>query len=263
MSLVLLAQALFLALRRVVELERPEVVEDRRPTPGEHLEALLWQLGRPIRDIGERADRAVLEADADHQVVAGLHRLGRAAESGGMNLGDRAAREEDERVEEVAALSDEAPAALLQIVDPVAWVDLPGTHPVDRGHRPSGHELAELCGVRGEAAIEPHREHALARLRRGDDLVELPLRESERLLAEDVLAGLEARRNELGVGTVPCRDDHGVHVVARDQLLLACRHSRETCLARCRFRREPRSPRHNRQARSGLGECRDQDGVGK
>ena len=89
----------------------------------------------------------------------------------------------------------------------------------DRAEPPGLDDLTEPLQDRVEAAVVGDGQHDSGPLRRRDDLSAVPGRDRQRLLAEDVLAGLDGGERMLGVQMVWRADEDGVDLGVGAQLL--------------------------------------------
>ncbi len=208
-----------MALRAVLELfarvalvncERLEV-GDVRHDAGTVNRALLLRISRvALGGINQLAARAVGKLNLRRDAVG--HRQRPLSGPYGLRRDAHRARAKQETkvIKKVAALADDAPAALVLIGVPVAGVELAGEHAVTCRLR-AGNKVEpalQLDARRGEAAVEPYL-HTLRMLRnRRINFGKLGARKTKRFLYEHMPPRLERGHHHRRVQMVACADQH-------------------------------------------------------
>src|ERR1700757_279904 len=111
-------------------------------------------------------------------------------------------------VYEVASLTQQPPAPLLRVVEPVIVGKTTRIHPHENlpGMTSSSDVLAQRDGERGVTTIEADRQLAPAECARRPKTLELVERQAWRLLDEHGLAGQQPALGKVGVTGMPRRD---------------------------------------------------------
>ncbi len=124
----------------------------------------------------------------------------------------------------VAAQIHQAAAIVLREHPRIRRVAIEAEHPPDqpqRADRTVSDQLLEPLGLRVVAVHERFAEVQASRTRKLKQLLDLSGRTAERLLAEDVLAGLQRAARPLHVHAVWQRDVDDLHVLICQQLVVA------------------------------------------
>ena len=205
---------------------RERILRRRHPRRAEHLDALVVAVDGLARVVDRRqAPVLVLEQDHRRVDVVRLAELGvhpyRAAR---VHLDDLALRDEARHVEVVDGHVEEDPARRAHVLDRrrrgIARGDADDLHLADLA---LGHG-ARHRGVRGvEAPVEADLERHAGGLDGGERAVHLGQVERDGLLAEDRLARLGGRDDQVRVRVGGRADGDGVHVRRGQQLLDAGR----------------------------------------
>jgi len=133
MTLVLRLPTPLLAPAVAKQLEPPVIVQNRRARLRENLQTLLREARRSLGDIGDSRDGVVGERERDEEVVARLERRSGKSITDSIDGFNWRPRDERQRVDEMADLTERAPTALGEIVDPVVRRDRPRAYAVARG----------------------------------------------------------------------------------------------------------------------------------
>ena len=122
----------------------------------------------------------------------------------------------------MAALPEDAPAALGRVVDPVLGGDESGVDPVvdAKRLRAALEEALQFDRQGGKApVIADHQQRGIGLCQFGLDLGQFRPGEGQRLLAEDVLAGPQPGQGLSGVQVVPGEHRQGIDGRIGDQLV--------------------------------------------
>src|SRR5712692_9670651 len=174
-----------------------------------------------VGQIADRALRPVREAKrTDHVIVAVFARVGKAM---GLRFNRRSAHQESQEVHKMADFPDDASAALFRIIQPVIGRNEAGIHAVmqRQGLMNSAKKTLEPKRERGEPAVETDNKKRLANrllvLVYPHDLAQLIFIQTQRLFAEDVLAGLQGCQHLSGMQVMTSGDDDCVDRQIADQ----------------------------------------------
>ena len=224
--------------------------------------------GADLRDRG-RGARAAVEAQQQARGVLGLHRVRERLASGGgaserldrahrlvahgherrevgAHRGHVLAGDERHQVDPVRAdVADRAQAAAHRRVEPPVPVgvqeqpvlQVAAADQVDVAQRPGAHPGRGLLDLRVEADVEVHGVHEPGALGERHELGGLARVHAERLLADDVLAGLQHRLDLRVVEVVGRREVDDVHARVREHRLEAVVGLGEPGLGPCALRR--------------------------
>ena len=174
--------------------------------------------------VRHRGERAAGKAQGGRERILGLDVVPERIPEPG-DLDDRLAHQPEQQVQVVDPLvhetapveADRSPPAGAPVIlrGAVVLADEVGKH--DLAELPVLEQLPELAVDRLGTALEHAAELDSGLLHRRNSSVELRVRDAERLLAEDMLAGLRRRNHPVAVSTARRADAHHVNVVPREK----------------------------------------------